>query len=564
MLNWLQNFFSSEDDQDPSFISLVRTILIVATVGSAALVVSQASSVRDSNDWATIYALTLILLISGISLFLTYRNMLWPGKLLFPAITLVAVTFITINLDGLHDSAIVGFPLVIIFSSLLLGQKALPLATVFTILGVWTVAYCDFAGINTTEIAKSTRVNDVISISILQVIAAGSLNGLMRRLNRAVDISKANEQAQIEANNELRDLQGTLEERIKGRTSELSQRAIQFQAIAEISRVIIDARGELKVLLPRIADIIGEQFGFYHVGIFLLDNRQEYAHLQATNSEGGRKLLAQKFSLPINRESIVGSVANSGTARIALERGEDTTPLYHQELPRTRSEIALPLRSGDQVIGVLDIHSHEQNAFGGSETEVLNVLADQVTIAIEVARQFEEAQHSLKESERIYQQYVRREYNQLIKTRNERGFVYKDAEVKPLENPLQATEILDAIQSGTLQVTENAQGTKLAAPIKLRGQVIGTLNVGMNGNNKPNAENIEIITAVAERLALALENVRLLDEAQRRAAKEHTISEGAVRVSAALDIESILQTTAEELERTLGSSEVIIQLESAE
>ena len=94
--------------------------------------------------------------------------------------------------------------------------------------------------------------------------------------------------------------------------------------------------------------------------------------------------------------------------------------------------------------------------------------------------------------------------------------------------------------------------------------MIGTLNVGTNGNNKPSVENIEIITAVADRLALALENVRLLDEAQRRAAKEHTISEGAARVSAALDIESILQTTAQELERMLGSSEVIIQLESEE
>lgn len=564
MLNWLQNVFSSENDRDPSFVTLVKTILIIATVGSAALVVSQAFAVRDPEDWATVFAIALISLISGVSLFLTFRNILWPGKLLFPALTLVAVTFIAINANGLHDSAIVGFPIVIIFSSLLLGQRAVPLATVFTILGVWTVAYCDFTGINTTEVAKRTGIDDVIVISTLQVIAAGSLNGLMRRLNRAVEISKTNEQAQIDANQELRGLQDTLRERIEERTSELSQRAIQFQAIAEISKVIIDARGELKALLPRIANVIGEQFGFYHVGIFLLDSHKEYARLQATNSEGGKKLLAQKFSLPVNRESTVGSVAGSGTPRIALERGEDTTPLYYQELPRTRSEIALPLRSGDQVIGVLDIHSHEQNAFGGGEAELLNVLADQVTIAIEVARQFEETQRSLKETERIYQQYVRQEYSQLIKSRTERGFVYKDAEVKPLKDPLQATEILEAIQSGTLRVSENEQGTKLAVPIKLRGQVIGTLNVGTNGNNKPSTENIEIITAVADRLALALENVRLLDEAQRRAAKERTISEGAARVSTALDIESILQTTAEELERVLNSSEVVIHLENKE
>ena len=560
MLNWLQSFFSSEDDQDPSFITLVRTILIIATVGSAALVVSQAFAVRNPGDWATVYAIAIISLISGISLFLTYRNLLWPGKLLFPALTLVAVTFIAINAKGLHDSAIVGFPIVIIFASLLLGQKAVPLATAFTILAVWTVAYCDFTGINTTEFAKTTRFDDVIAITTLQIAAAGSLNSLMHRLNRAVGISKANEQAQIEANQELRELQTTLEERIEKRTLELSQRAIQFQAIAEVSKVIIDTRGELKVLLPQIANVIGEQFNFYHVGIFLLNESKEYVFLQATNSKGGRKLLAQKFNLPVNRESVVGSVASSGNPSIALEHREDTIPLYYQELSGTRSEIALPLRSGEQIIGVLDIHSQEQSAFGGSEAEVLSILADQVTIAIEVARQYEETQYSLKETERIYQQYVRQEYSRLIKSRPERGFVYKDTEVKPLKSPLQATEILEAIQSGNLQVAENPQGTKLAVPIKLRGLVIGTLNVSMKGNNKPSAENIEVITAVAERLALALENVRLLDEAQRRAAKERTISEGAARVSEALDVESVLQATAEELERVLNSSEVVIQL----
>jgi GAF domain-containing protein len=208
----------------------------------------------------------------------------------------------------------------------------------------------------------------------------------------------------------------------------------------------------------------------------------------------------------------------------------------------------------------LDIHSHEQNAFGGGEAEVLNVLADQVTIAIEVARRFEETQRSLNESERIYQQYVRREYSQLIKSRTERGFIYKDAEVRPLENPLQATEIMDAIQSGTMQVTEKAQGTKLTVPIKLRGQVIGTLNVGTNGNNKPNLENLEIINAVAERLALALENVRLLDEAQRRATREHAIGEISASVSSSTDMAEILRSAVQELGKKMGGAEVVLEL----
>ncbi|MGB7876861.1 MAG: GAF domain-containing protein [Anaerolineales bacterium] len=560
MLNWLRNIFSSENDQDPSFITLVRTVLIIATVGSTALAFSQSLAVREPNDWATVYAIAIITLISGTSLFFSYRNILWPGKLLFPTLTLIAVTFIAINAKGLHDSAIVGFPIVIIFASLLLGQKAISLATTFTILAVWTVAYFDFSGLNSTNFAKTTGLDDVIAITILQIAAAGSLNSLMHRLNRAVDVAKTNEQAQIEANQELRELHSTLEERISERTSEVSQRAIQFQAIAEISKVIIDARGELKDLLPRIANVIGEQFNFYHVGIYLLDNRKEYAHLQATNSEGGRKLMAQRFNLPVNRESVVGSVASNGNLRIVLDHGEDTTPFNYLELPGTRSEIAVPLRSGVQIIGVLDIHSQAQSAFGGAEAEVLSVLADQVTIAIEVARQFEETQRSLKETERIYQQYVRQEYSQLIKTRTERGFIYRDAEVKSLEKPLQAPEILEAIKSGDLQVADNPQGTKLAVPIKLRGHVIGTLNVGTNGNNKPTSENIEIITAVADRLAIALENVRLLDAAQRRAVREHAIGEISASVSSSTNMEEILRSAVLELGRRIGGADVVLEL----
>ena len=564
MINWFRNALSFEDDQDPTFVSLVKTILIIATISSAALVISQAFAVKRPSDWATVYALAVITLMSGISLIFSYRTVLWPGKLLVPSITLIAVTFIAINADGLHDSAIVGFPIVIIFASLLLGQKAVPMATAFTILGIWTVAYFDFAGINPTEIAKETRLNDVIAVSALQIVAAGSLNGLMRRLNRAVEISRANEQAQIETNQELRELQSTLEERINERTSELSRRATQFQGIAEISKVVIDARGKQNVLLPRIASIIGEQFDFYHVGIYLLDERNEYALLLATNSEGGQKLLSQKHRVPVNRESLVGIVASTGKPLTATDTGDNSSSLNYPEFPNTRSVIDLPLRSGEQTIGILDIHSLEQKAFGNAEIEVLSVLADQVTIAIEVARQFEEAQRSLKETELIYRQYVQQEYNQLVKSRTDRGFVYKNTEVKPLEQPLQNNEILEAIKNGNIHTTEDEQGTRLTVPVKLRGQVIGTLNVNTNGNSKPNAENIEIITAVADRMALALENVGLLGDAQRRAAKERTISEGAARVSAALDIESILQTTAEELERTLGGSEVIIQLGTAE
>jgi DNA repair exonuclease SbcCD ATPase subunit len=108
------------------------------------------------------------------------------------------------------------------------------------------------------------------------------------------------EQAQIQANQELRALQITLEERIEERTAELQnrtreleqlsesleRRATQFQAIAEVSKAISELGGQMVDVLPRIANIVSQQFNFYHVGVFLLDEHGEYAILQAANSAG--------------------------------------------------------------------------------------------------------------------------------------------------------------------------------------------------------------------------------------------------------------------------------------
>jgi GAF domain-containing protein len=107
--------------------------------------------------------------------------------------------------------------------------------------------------------------------------------------------------------------------------------------------------------------------------------------------------------------------------------------------------------------------------------------------------------------------------------------------------------------------------TAVAVPVKLRGEVIGILHVESNDPFKQWQEDeVSLVQAVAERAAFAMENARLFQDARRRAAKERLISEASARISGALNIENILQTTAEELERVLGGSEILIQFQGKE
>jgi GAF domain-containing protein len=105
----------------------------------------------------------------------------------------------------------------------------------------------------------------------------------------------------------------------------------------------------------------------------------------------------------------------------------------------------------------------------------------------------------------------------------------------------------------------------LAVPVKLRGEVIGVLHVeSEDQSHNWNADEISLVEAVAERAAIAMENARLFQDARRRASKEQLISEASAKIGSAINLENILQTTAEELERVLGGSEVLIQFQNKE
>ena len=340
-----------------------------------------------------------------------------------------------------------------------------------------------------------------------------------------------------------------LEERIVERTEELEKssrsnayRATQFQSIARVSQVISSTQ-TLDRLLPQIADTISVEFGFYHVGIFLLDVHKEFAILAAANSEGGKRMLARNHRLRVGEVGIVGYVTRSGRPRVALDVGQDSVYFNNPDLPETHSEIALPLQVGADIIGALDVQSVKTDAFSQEDVSILSALADQVSIAIQNARSYQKSRDALNQAELAAAQLGEQQWSQFVSRQPIQGYHFDGVGAKRLDDNSQMPH-----------------PNSLAIPLILRGKQIGTLKLSATDPSRGwDDDEIALAQATAERTALAIENARLLQDAQKRANKERTIGQISAKIGSMVNIENILQTTIEELGSTLPGTDVAIQ-----
>ncbi|MEJ2148648.1 MAG: GAF domain-containing protein, partial [Chloroflexota bacterium] len=181
------------------------------------------------------------------------------------------------------------------------------------------------------------------------------------------------------------------------RLVELTQvRARRLQATNEVTRTstsILDT----DILLPMIVRQISEAFGYYHTQIFLIDPAGEWAVLRASTGEVGQELLNRGHKLMVGSHSVIGQVTSRGEPVIALDT--DINPIHQRNelLPDTRAEMAIPLKTGERIIGALDVQSISPNAFDPEAQAILQSLADQVAVTLENAQLFQEIQDRVAE-----------------------------------------------------------------------------------------------------------------------------------------------------------------------
>jgi GAF domain-containing protein/HAMP domain-containing protein len=367
---------------------------------------------------------------------------------------------------------------------------------------------------------------------------------------------------------QMQGLVENLEHNVAIRTQDLELRSIQLQTAAEVARDVTTTTN-LDRLLSQSVNLIRERFDFYHAGIFLLDDDREYAVLAAATGEAGRLMLANGHRLKVGEVGIVGAATGTGVPRIALDVGEDIAHFQNPLLPDTHSEMALPLRVGSQVIGALDVQSSKSRAFNEDDITTLQIMADQLAVAIVNARLITQLNETVEELEQSYGRYTQESWREFATRRNQTlGYRYdqlsrlttsQDADdLSPEANEalLQGQVVLDQASD-----TDPDSGSKIAVPIMVRDDTIGVLNMCFD-KEKIDPETRALIEEATSRLALVLESARLLGEAQRLAAREVQINWIATQVSGSVNIETILQNTVRELGKSLGASRTFIQVGS--
>lgn len=359
---------------------------------------------------------------------------------------------------------------------------------------------------------------------------------------------------------QLRELMEGLEQRVAERTRELERRAVQLATAAEVSRAATSVL-DPDELVRQTVDLIRDRFGFYYVGLFLLDEAKRWAVLRAGTGEAGRQMLEAGHRLQVGGESMVGWCTANAQARIALDVGEEAVRFDNPLLPETRSEMALPLISRGQVIGALDVQSTEVAAFSDEDIFVLQTMADQLAVAIDNARLLREVQSSLEEARAIHRHYLREAWEGFTSLPETRlGCRYAKSGVTSSEEAWLPVMTETVRQGDAVTAADRGEGVELAVPITLRGQTIGVLGLRRDEADDWTAEDIAVVQAVAEQVALTLENMRLFEEAQRRARREQIIREITTKMRSSTDLDTILQTTVQELAKVLGTSRTFVQL----
>ena len=534
-------------------------IHLIALFSIPALVVLQVFRLLQGSSLFELSNLVLLSLIvvSSIVWALVHSGAVRLAGYLYIITIWLANTLLALNGNGIRGSGFVSYFVLMLLAGMLLGVRTAVGVAVVSVISGFGLAYAETIGMITYASGPASAVAG--EYAFLLFFSTLFLYITVTGLQNALKAAKANSIELKVSNQELTSLRDALELRVRERTISLEKRAAQIETVSSMARTIAAVQ-DLNALLPGITSLVSEQFGFYHTGIFLVDDAGKYAVLKASNSEGGKRMLNRDHRLLLDSNSIVGYVTSRGEPRIARDVGADSVFFNNPDLPETRSEMALPLRVRGHVIGALDIQSTQTDAFSQEDISVLSTLADQIAIAIENARLFGQAQKALSDAQATYEKYVQQSWNSFVQQARHTGFIFDGKQVMPFDSQSKRDYVKPAIQTGSLSLEKSSE--TIAVPIKLRGQTIGFLDIrSKKGERMWTRDELTLLEAAAERAALALENARLVETAQRRAARERAIGDISSKIGAVSSFEYILQTAVEELGRKIGgATEVTLEI----
>jgi GAF domain-containing protein/HAMP domain-containing protein len=445
-----------------------------------------------------------------------------------------------------------------------------------------------------------------IMATAAQIISAGDLSQRVEVTSRdELGILATAFNAMTE---ELREIINTLEERVTGRTR-------QLETMVEVSRQLTGIL-DLRDLLRQVVTLTKETFDYYHVHIYLLEEKGQTLIMTEGYGEAGVQMKRQGHNIPLNvSQSLVARAAREKRIITVQNTREDPTWLPNPLLPNTHSEMAVPVVVEQAVMGVLDVQSESVGGLTQEDETLLQALANQVAVAVRNARAFRQTQHALDEAQRLQRLYTGQAWEKFSAFRPTTNYEVRQPALPPLQQ-IATPEALTALQhkrtidlriSGSgkngaevspaeevdqketsrqkldspavdkstestepkAETPETETGNKfesaLATPLRLGDEIIGVLGIrDDNPDRRWTEEEIALIEAVSEQMSLALENARLFEETGRRARRERIIADVTRRIWASGELEQVMNTAVEQLGTTLDASKVVIRLGTEE
>lgn len=474
-----------------------------------------------------IYALTLL---RGLSYHLRARS------ILFIFYTLAIFSLTQQGIAGSGPLFMVAF---IMLAALLYTLKAGITAAVFcllTLIGFGAVIQSGAVGVPPMEqqFLSGSFSAWVMKAAFLMAVAAVLVSSSTKLLNGLRD---AIEQQHFVAQEVEKDRE-KLNASIEMRTRDLQRRLLQIRTAVEIDHAIGEVRNP-QVLLDNVVKLMKERFELYYVGVFLIDERGEYAVLRAGSGSAGEAMMAQGHRLQVGGASMIGWATSQQKARIALDTGAEAVRFNNPFLPDTRSELAIPILFQGKSLGAITIQSTKPDAFDQDDVLVYQGIAESLATALENARLLEDTQRNLEEIQALNRNYLSAGWGEAAKSL-QISYEYV--------NP-------NAPKSST--------ANKIHYPLTLRDQTLGEMTLENNSGNF-SAEDMEFIDAVATQTALALENARLIQETQQKAMAEEKLNEMTAMFTRSISVQDILKTAVKELGQLPAVNEVSIQLRPGE
>jgi GAF domain-containing protein len=526
----------------------------------------QSAPAFDYRNWREYFIVTILRIASvlGVALIaISFPTATTTDRILFPILylALLVITILRVNYSirafallfmvftigvnsilawGPWIDGSVFFIAFIALSALLFDQRVDIVAlsiSIFTFILIATLQQLGIYQFRATNVPVTSPIDWIsytIDFSVISVVLIIAIDQFKR-----------------EFANLVRDMQNTfktitteraqLEDRVRERTDEFESRAAQLRSSAGISRTIAEMQ-DISELMEATTKLTSDQFGYYHVGLYLLDERKKTAFLQAASSASGKQLVGQGFRVEPDRLNLINLVVENNRPYIASDI-DSINFVRDTNFPLTRSRMILPLTVRNNVIGILDMHSEQPQLFSMQDAEVLQTLADLVAISIDNVRLINETKNLVHQLEANTSAQTRETWTKFT-SRHKPAYQYTPAGVRPL-------------------FTSNKQDdlNGLRVPLVLHGQNIGNIVLKRKGAAATWSERERILVEkVANQVALALENSRLVDETQKNALRDQMIANISARVRETLDVESVLRTATTELRRVFDLKEAEISI----